>query len=140
METKILEKLNEIALDRNIEIVFAVESGSRAWGFASPDSDYDIRFVYKHNADWYLNLWEQKDTVQFITEDDLDGSGWDIRFAGHRQAPGLERAGRDGAGIGTISFANTGGGRRPIGKGDCGAAGRCHAFGSGADWKGPSCP
>ncbi|MEM6684351.1 MAG: nucleotidyltransferase domain-containing protein [Bacteroidota bacterium] len=81
MKTKILEKLNEIALDKNIEILFAVESGSRAWGFASPDSDYDIRFVYKHKTEWYLNLWEQKDTIQFMTEDDLDGSGWDVRKA-----------------------------------------------------------
>lgn len=81
MEAKILEKLNEIEYDKNIEILFAVESGSRAWGFASPDSDYDIRFVYKHKTDWYLNLWEQKDTIQFMTEDDLDGSGWDIRKA-----------------------------------------------------------
>ncbi|WP_430411639.1 nucleotidyltransferase domain-containing protein [Kordia sp.] len=81
METRILEKLNEIEHDKNIEILFAVESGSRAWGFASPDSDYDIRFVYKHKTEWYLNLWEQKDTIQFITEDELDGSGWDIRKA-----------------------------------------------------------
>ncbi|WP_234974660.1 nucleotidyltransferase domain-containing protein [Tenacibaculum agarivorans] len=62
-------------------MLFAVESGSRAWGFASPDSDYDIRFVYKHSKDWYLNLWETKDTIEFMTEDDLDGSGWDIRKA-----------------------------------------------------------
>lgn len=81
METRILEKLAEIERDKNIEILFAVESGSRAWGFASPDSDYDIRFVYKHKTDWYLNLWEQKDTIQFMTEDDLDGSGWDIKKA-----------------------------------------------------------
>ncbi len=81
METRILEKLNEIERDKNIEILFAVESGSRAWGFASPDSDYDIRFVYKHKTDWYLNLWEQKDTIDFMTEDDLDGSGWDIKKA-----------------------------------------------------------
>ena len=81
MKTRILEKLNEIERDNNIEILFAVESGSRAWGFASPDSDYDIRFVYKHKTDWYLNLWEQKDTIQFMTEDELDGAGWDIRKA-----------------------------------------------------------
>ena len=81
MKTKILEKLAEIERERNIDILFAVESGSRAWGFASPDSDYDIRFVYKHKTDWYLNLWEQKDTIEFMTEDDLDGSGWDLRKA-----------------------------------------------------------
>ena len=81
MRTKILNKLAEIELDKNINILFAMESGSRAWGFASPDSDYDIRFVYKHKKDWYLNLWEPADTIQFMTEDDLDGSGWDLRKA-----------------------------------------------------------
>lgn len=81
MEKRILEKLKEIEATNDIEILFAVESGSRAWGFASPDSDYDIRFVYKHKKEWYLNLWEKKDTIDFMTEDDLDGVGWDIRKA-----------------------------------------------------------
>lgn len=81
MKTRILEKLAEIERERNIEILFAVESGSRAWGFASPDSDYDIRFVYKRKLDDYLSLWEKKDTIQFMTEDELDGSGWDVRKA-----------------------------------------------------------
>ncbi|WP_178986512.1 nucleotidyltransferase domain-containing protein [Winogradskyella helgolandensis] len=81
MRTKILQKLSEIERDKNIEILFAVESGSRAWGFASPDSDYDIRFVYKHKKEWYLSLWEQKDTIEFMTEDDLDGSGWELKKA-----------------------------------------------------------
>mgnify|MGYP001950368291 CR=1 FL=1 len=81
MKEKILNLLSEIERDKNIEILFAVESGSRAWGFASPDSDYDIRFVYKHSKDWYLNLWDKKDSIEFMTEDDLDGSGWDLRKA-----------------------------------------------------------
>ncbi|MFS4483653.1 DNA polymerase beta superfamily protein [Hyunsoonleella sp. 2307UL5-6] len=81
MKTKILEKLSGIEKDKNIEILFACESGSRAWGFESPDSDYDIRFIFKHNKEWYLNLWDKKDTIEFMTEDDLDGSGWDIRKA-----------------------------------------------------------
>ncbi len=81
MEKRILEYLSKVEKENDIEILFAVESGSRAWGFASPDSDYDIRFVYKHKKDWYLNLWETKDTIEFMTEDDLDGSGWDIRKA-----------------------------------------------------------
>ena len=79
MEKKILEKLKEIEKSKNVEILFAVESGSRAWGFASPDSDYDIRFIYKHEADYYLSLWEKPDVIEFMTEDDLDGSGWDLR-------------------------------------------------------------
>ncbi|CAM1356545.1 nucleotidyltransferase domain-containing protein [Tenacibaculum halocynthiae] len=81
MEKRILEYLANLEREKDIEILFAVESGSRAWDFASPDSDYDIRFVYKHKREWYLNLWEQKDTIQFMTDDDLDGSGWDIRKA-----------------------------------------------------------
>lgn len=81
MKEKILEKLKEIEKSKNVEILFAVESGSRAWGFASPDSDYDIRFIYKHKPEYYLSLWEKPDVIQFMTEDDLDGSGWDLRKA-----------------------------------------------------------
>lgn len=81
MKEKILKKLNEIALQNDVEILFAVESGSRAWGFASPDSDYDIRFIYKHKLEYYLSLWEKPDVIEFMTEDDLDGSGWDLRKA-----------------------------------------------------------
>jgi predicted nucleotidyltransferase len=79
MKEKILNKLKEIELQKGVKILYAVESGSRAWGFASPDSDYDIRFIYKHDLDYYLSLWEQPDVIEFMTEDDLDGSGWDLR-------------------------------------------------------------
>lgn len=79
MKDKILEKLKEIEAAKGVEILYAVESGSRAWGFASPDSDYDIRFIYKHDLNYYLSLWEQTDVIEFMTEDDLDGSGWDLR-------------------------------------------------------------
>lgn len=81
MKEKILKKLKEIEIQKNVEILFAVESGSRAWGFGSPDSDYDIRFIYKHKPDYYLSLWEKSDVIEFMTEDDLDGSGWDLRKA-----------------------------------------------------------
>ncbi len=79
MKEKILQKLKEIEKQKDVEILFAVESGSRAWGFASPDSDYDIRFIYKHKPEYYLSLWEKPDVIEFMTEDDLDGSGWDLR-------------------------------------------------------------
>lgn len=79
MEKKIQEKLKQIEKEKGIEILFAVESGSRAWGFASPDSDYDIRFIYKNNLNYYLSLWEKPDVIEFMTDDDLDGSGWDLR-------------------------------------------------------------
>lgn len=79
MKDKILAKLQEIAKEKNVELLFAVESGSRAWGFASPDSDYDIRFIYKHDLDYYLSIFEKPDVIEFMTADDLDGSGWDLR-------------------------------------------------------------
>ncbi len=79
MKEKIIAKLKQIEKEKQVEIVFAVESGSRAWGFASPDSDYDIRFIYKHDLQYYLSLWEKTDVIEFMTEDDLDGSGWDLR-------------------------------------------------------------
>lgn len=81
MKDQILKKLQEVELNHSIEILFAVESGSRAWGFASPDSDYDIRFVYKRKMESYLSLWDSKDSIEFMTEDDLDGSGWDLKKA-----------------------------------------------------------
>ncbi|MBW3523827.1 nucleotidyltransferase domain-containing protein [Chryseobacterium sp. NKUCC03_KSP] len=83
MTSKIVDKLKEIEAKRNIEILLAVESGSRAWGFESPDSDYDIRFIYRHEKDWYLSPWDKDETIEFMTEDDLDGSGWDLRKTFH---------------------------------------------------------
>lgn len=78
MKDKILIKLKALEKEKNIEILLAVESGSRAWGFASPDSDYDIRFIYKHDMEHYLSLWDKNEAIEFMTSDDLDGSGWDI--------------------------------------------------------------
>lgn len=79
MKQNILNQLKHIEQTKGVEILYAVESGSRAWGFASPDSDYDIRFIYKHELDYYLSLWDKPDTIEFMTTDDLDGSGWDLR-------------------------------------------------------------
>lgn len=83
MTPKILEKIKEIEAARGVEVLLAVESGSRAWGFASPDSDFDIRFIYRHEKDWYLSPWDKDETIEFMTEDDLDGSGWDLRKTFH---------------------------------------------------------
>jgi uncharacterized protein len=59
----------------------AVESGSRAWGFASPDSDYDVRFIYVHEPTWYLTLFEERDVIETMLPGDLDISGWELRKA-----------------------------------------------------------
>ena len=63
---------------KNVKILFAVESSSRAWGCASPECDYDIRFIDKYEPEFYLILWKKSDVIEFMTEEDLDGSGWDI--------------------------------------------------------------
>jgi predicted nucleotidyltransferase len=71
------DALCKIADEKGVDILYAVESGSRAWGFASPDSDYDIRFIYVHPRDQYLRLDQPQDTIERI-EGDLDIAGWDI--------------------------------------------------------------
>jgi uncharacterized protein len=79
MNERILEELARIERQQDVRVLLAVESGSRAWGFASPDSDYDVRFVYAHRRDWYLSVFEQRDVIEEMLEGDLDVSGWDLR-------------------------------------------------------------
>lgn len=81
MRTRILEQLHKIEADNDVTILFAIESGSRAWGFPSPDSDYDVRFVYAHKLDWYLSLEAGRDVIELPIDDELDISGWEIRKA-----------------------------------------------------------
>lgn len=78
MQQLILQKLKEIEKQYEVQILFASETGSRAWGFPSPDSDYDVRFIYRHTHDWYLSIDEQRDTIEYLSGD-LDLVGWDIR-------------------------------------------------------------
>ncbi len=70
--------LNELANKKNVKLLFACETGSRAWGFPSPDSDYDVRFIYMHERDWYLSLAQRKDTLEQM-DGDLDITGWDLK-------------------------------------------------------------
>ncbi|CEN34172.1 nucleotidyltransferase domain-containing protein [Capnocytophaga cynodegmi] len=79
VKNRILEKIKEVEHQYSVEVLYVVESGSRAWGFASPDSDFDIRFIYKSKVEHYLSLWEQPDTIEFMTDENLDGSGWDLK-------------------------------------------------------------
>ena len=78
MRELILEKLNEIEERENIKILHCVESGSRAWGFASPDSDYDVRFIYVRPKEFYLRLDKTRDVIEWQLDDTLDINGWDI--------------------------------------------------------------
>lgn len=70
--------LNEIEQKKKVKILYACETGSRAWGFPSPDSDYDVRFIYMHERDWYLSLSQRKDTIEHM-DGDMDITGWDFR-------------------------------------------------------------
>ena len=70
--------LRQIEESKKVKILFACETGSRAWGFPSPDSDFDIRFIYMHERDWYLSLSKKDDTIEFM-DGDLDITGWDLK-------------------------------------------------------------
>lgn len=80
---EILKRINAAEVERNVKVLFAVESGSRAWGFASPNSDYDVRFVYVHPRDWYLaiDLEDKRDVIEYPIVDEIDINGWDLRKA-----------------------------------------------------------
>lgn len=81
MHDKVIETLTALEAQHGVEILFAVESGSRAWGFASPDSDYDVRFVYRQPLSWHLDLRERRDTIEGMYPDAIDCSGWELRKA-----------------------------------------------------------
>ena len=74
-------RLDAIEREEGVRVLFACESGSRAWGFASPDSDYDVRFVYAHPRDWYLSIGDQRDVIERPIVDLYDVNGWDLRKA-----------------------------------------------------------
>ena len=75
----IKEKLSQIETRENIRIIYACESGSRAWGFASPDSDYDVRFIYMRTKEFYLKLESTRDTLESELNEVYDISGWDLK-------------------------------------------------------------
>lgn len=72
-------KLCEIEKKENIKIIYACESGSRAWGFASPDSDYDVRFIYIRPVEFYLKLENTRDTLECELNEVYDITGWDLK-------------------------------------------------------------
>ncbi len=73
--------LRDIEREEDVTILFAAESGSRAWGFPSPDSDYDVRFVYARPPEWYLSLARRRDVIERPIVGELDVNGWDIKKA-----------------------------------------------------------
>ena len=81
IQADILDRLTAIEATREVRILYACESGSRAWGFASPDSDYDVRFLYVPPLAWYLRVHPSRDVIEQPIADDLDINGWELRKA-----------------------------------------------------------
>jgi len=81
VEKQIQAHLTQIEKTHEVTIIAAIESGSRAWGFPSPDSDFDVRFIYAHPKEWYIQLSPERDVIEVPIDPVLDISGWDIRKA-----------------------------------------------------------
>ncbi len=83
MKQTIQQRLRQIERNESVRILYACESGSQAWGFASTDSDYDVRFIYVRPRDWYLrvDLEQQRDVIELPIDDLLDINGWDLKKA-----------------------------------------------------------
>lgn len=81
MTDEIIKELTRLEKQHDIKILYAVESGSRAWGFASTDSDWDVRYIYIHKSEWYLQIDPQRDNQEEILPNDIDLAGWELRKA-----------------------------------------------------------
>jgi len=81
MKQKITSRLQEIEEKEKVRILYACESGSRAWGFPSSDSDYDVRFLYLHPVEWYLSIKKRRDVIESPISEQLDINGWDLQKA-----------------------------------------------------------
>lgn len=71
---EIQQRLLRAEQEHEVKILYAIESGSRAWGFHSPDSDYDVRFVYIRPQDWYLSIdvEDRRDVIEYPIVDEID--------------------------------------------------------------------
>ncbi|HIT87258.1 MAG TPA: nucleotidyltransferase domain-containing protein, partial [Candidatus Coprocola pullicola] len=81
MNQQVIEKLKKIEQTENIRILHAIESGSRAWGFASEDSDFDVRFLYIRSSEQYLLLEKTRDVLEYPVDTVWDINGWDLQKA-----------------------------------------------------------
>lgn len=81
VQQQIQEQLKRIEKEEHVRILYACESGSRAWGFPSKDSDYDVRFIYIRPVDWYLSIFDKRDVIERPISDMLDINGWDLKKA-----------------------------------------------------------
>ncbi|NDO82440.1 nucleotidyltransferase [Citrobacter sp. NCU1] len=81
MRERVARQLKEVEARYGVRVLYACESGSRGWGFASPDSDYDVRFLYVHPLEWYMRVEAARDVIELPIDDELDVCGWEWRKA-----------------------------------------------------------
>ncbi|MRG73907.1 nucleotidyltransferase domain-containing protein [Alphaproteobacteria bacterium HT1-32] len=82
VHAEIMSRLSAVEQSRHVRVLFAVESGSRAWNMHSPNSDYDVRFIYVHEPSWYWSFKDGRDVIEDLDrEADIDLSGWELRKA-----------------------------------------------------------
>jgi hypothetical protein len=81
VRARVLHGLRDIEAKHRVRVLYACESGSRGWGFASPDSDYDVRFVYVHEPAWYFTVRPGRDVIELPIDSALDVGGWELRKA-----------------------------------------------------------
>lgn len=81
IHNEIRHQLQLLEKEKSIKILYAVESGSRAWGFESIDSDWDVRFIYIHALNWYLQIDDQKDSIEVMLPHEIDMAGWELKKA-----------------------------------------------------------
>src|SRR5258708_38323981 len=78
MRERIIAELKTLEEREDVRVLYAVESGSRAWGFPSRDSDYDVRFIYVRPLEWYLSIVTGRDVIEEPIADYLDINGSDL--------------------------------------------------------------
>ena len=81
IQQRVVEEFDRVEREFGVRVLYACESGSRAWGFASVDSDFDVRFLYVHPRNWYFSIEDQRDVIEEMLPGDLDLSGWELRKA-----------------------------------------------------------
>ena len=81
VRAEILRRVTNAETEHGVRVLLAVESGSRAWGFESPNSDFDARFIYVHDRDWYLSIDDKRDVIEYPIVDEIDLNGWELRKA-----------------------------------------------------------
>ena len=82
MRIKVMDKLHEIEQKEHVKVLYAVETASRAWGFPSVNSDWDVRFIYVHALPWYVSIAQNHDVIEYMSDDRIiDMVGWDLKKA-----------------------------------------------------------